>query len=176
MSVAFSGRTVAVSIVFSPMTSSSLFLSSVIESTGMGMTSIRQWALIASLETDVAVILTLPIPWVVTRPSSTEAMLLSDEDQEILLSVASSGLMVALSSTVSPMKASSISLSSEMSVTSIGVTVTVTLSDLPPLTAVTVMTASPRPTAFTVPSVTVATASLDEDQVTVVRASSGETE
>ena len=159
-SVASSGSTVAVRINFVPLTmvSSVFVVSRVIEVTGV----VTVILLFASFSPAFAVIVASPSPTAVTTPSLTVATFSSLEDQVTVGSVASSGRTVALRVALLPLIMGNSVLSKAIEVTGV-LTVTLHVASFSPAFAVIV--ASPSPTAVTVPSLTVATFSLLEDQV-----------
>ena len=165
LSVAFSGMTVAMSVASSPATRLSVVLSRVMEVTGM-IFALTVMAHVADFSPAVAVMVTLPAFSAFTLPSVTVATVASDEVQVTVLSVALSGLTVAVRVASSPSVISNVVLFrvTEVTGTKAAVTVTVHLADLSPAFAV--MTAVPALTAVTIPSSTVATDALEVVQVT----------
>ena len=103
-------------------------------------------------------------------------MLVLEEFHVTALSVASAGVIVAVSDPVLPLSITSADLSSDTPVTGT-VTVTVQLAVYPPSAVFTLIVPVPPPTAVTTPEAsTVATSVLLEDQLTALLvASAGET-
>ena len=169
LSVTSSGRTVAVNFSLAPMVRVSSVLSRVMLSASIGLTVTLQ---VADLSPQVAVMVASPTEIAVTLPSlSTVAIAASEVDQVTVLSVTSSGRMVAVSLSLAPMVSVSSVLSRVMLSASIGLTVTLQVADLSPQVAVIV--ASPTETAVTLPSLsTVAIAASEVDQVTVLSVTS----
>ena len=120
----------------------------------------------AMQEPDFAVIVASPDFFAVTLPSATVATDTSDEPQVTDLSVALSGLTVAVIVSVSPTFIDNEVLSRAIDVTGTTLveTLTVQVEDLPP--ALAVIVAVPSLMAVTVPEFTLATEALDEAQVT----------
>ena len=166
LSVASSGSTVAFNVSVSPGMRTMLVLLRVTFVTGMNFLLTITWQ-VADLSPAVAVITTVPSVIAVTTPSTTVAIASSELLQVTVLSVASSGLTVAVRVSVSPSVISSLSLSREISVTGMyaSLTVTAQVADLSP--AVAVMVARPTATPVTTPSFTVAILSSELLQVTV---------
>ena len=167
LSVASSGLTVAISCAVSPTANESDVLSRVTEPVG----TVTVTAHSAVLSPHLAVMATFPALTAVTIPLSTFATDSSEEVQDTFLSVASSGLTVAISCAVSPTANESDVLSR---VTEPVGTVTVTAHSavLPPHLAVIV--ALPDLTAVTLPSATLATDSSEDAHATFLSdASSG---
>ena len=163
LSVASSGLTVAVRVTVSPAFREALVLSRVTEVTGVATTVTAQ---VAALSPALAVMVAEPTFLAVTTPSLTVATEASDVLQVTVLSVASSGLTVAVRVTVSPAFRDVSDMSILISSTLIGITFTTQDADLIPQVALTVVW--PIFTAVTSPSLTVATDSSDEFQRTVL--------
>ena len=173
LSVALSGLTVAVSVSASPSTNSTDVLLSSTDSTAMTFLATTTLQ-VADLSPAFAVIVASPSLTAVTLPLSTVAIAASEVDQVTVLSVALSGLTVAVSVSASPSTNSTDVLLSTTDSTAMTFLVTTTLqvADLSPTLAV--MVASPSLIAVTLPLSTVAILALDVDQVTVLSvASSG---
>ncbi len=115
---------------------------------------------------DLAVIVALPDLRAVILPFDTEATAPSEDVQTTVLSVASSGLIVAVRVSVSPTCIDKLVLSNETDVTAMifAETLTVQVADLPPALAVIVAVPSLR--AVTVPEFTLPTEAFDEAQIT----------
>ena len=120
----------------------------------------------AMQEPDFAVIVASPDFFAVTLPSATVATDTSDEPQVTDLSVALSGLTVAVIVSVSPtcIDREVLSRVIDVTVTTLAETLTVQVEDLPP--ALAVIVAVPSLTAVTVPEFTLATEALDEAHIT----------
>ena len=173
LSVALSGLTVAVRMVSSPSVSVRVVLSSWMEVTGttFALTVTVHWAV---LPPACAVMMVVPGLRAFTLPSVTVATDEADEIHSTVLSVASSGLTVAVRTASSPSVSSREVLSSSMEVTVMKrlLTVTTHVAVLPPAFAVIV--AVPSFTAVTFPLATVAMVASEEVHVTVLSvASSG---
>ena len=166
LSVALSGLTVAVRVSSPPTVKDMEDLSRVMEvtSTKPFLTVTLQ---VAVLSPALAVMVAVPSLTAVILPSSTVATSVLSEVQVTALSVALSGLTVAVREISSPSVISSEVWSREMDVTAtnFAFTVTAQVAVLPPAFAV--MVAEPSFTAVTTPSFTVATAVLEELQETV---------
>ena len=162
------GFTVAVNVTLSPAVTDAVVWSNVTLSTGTtaAATVISQVALWSPA---VAVMVTVPSFNVVTTPSATVATVSSDDVHVTVLSVAVSGVTVAVNVTLSPAVTDAVALSNVTlsTGTTAAVTVTLQVALFPP--AVAVMVASPSATAVTLPvSSTVATDSLSDDHATAV--------
>ena len=120
----------------------------------------------AMQEPDFAVIIVSPDFLAVIIPSATVATATSEDPHSTVLSVALSGLTVAVIVSVSPTCIDKEVLSRVIDVTdtSLAETLTVQVEDLPP--ALAVIVALPSLMAVTVPEFTLATEALDEVQVT----------
>ena len=165
LSVAFSGRTVAVRSADSPSVNSRVWGLMLREETGI-MTVISQVA-VFSPSTDLTVMVAVPASTAVTLPLlltvATEASL---EDQVIDLSVAFSGRTVAIRLAVSPFGSSRVVGDTVTEETCTLCTETAQVAVLWPSSVVTVMVAFPAFTAVTTPFWSmVATEGLLEDQV-----------
>ena len=162
LSVASSGFTVAVRIADSPTARESVVLSRMIDSVFTEIVTTQS----AEQVPDLAVIVALPDFRAVIFPFDTETTASSEEVQTIVLSVASSGLMVAVRVSVSPTCIDKEVLSSVMDVTAtiLAETLTLQVADFPP--ALAVIVAAPSLTAVTVPEFTLATEALDDAHVT----------
>ena len=162
LSVASSGLTVAVSVAVSPTAKDSVVLSSVTDSTSTEIFTVHS----AMQEPDFAVIIAIPDFLAVTLPSDTVATDTSEDPQTTDLSVALSGLTVAVIVSVSPTFIDKEVLSRVIDVTDTTLveTFTVQVEDLPPALAVIVAVPSLR--AVTVPEFTLATEAFDEAQIT----------
>ena len=163
LSVASSGPTVAMRVTVSPTFSEALLLSRVIEETSVGTTVIEQ---VAVLSPALAVIVAVPKFFAVTTPLETVIIVVSDDAQLTVLSVASSGPTVAMRVAVSPTFSEALLLSSVIEETSVGTTVIEQVAVLSP--ALAVMVAVPNLSAVIFPSSTVAIEASDEYQVTVL--------
>ena len=163
LSVASSGLTVAVRVTVSPAFREALVLSRVTEVTWVATTVTAQ---VAVLSPALAVMVAEPTFFAMTMPSLTVATEASEVLQVTVLSVASSGLTVAVRVTVSPAFRDVSDMSILISSTLIGITFTTQDADLIPQVALTVVW--PIFTAVTSPSLTVATDSSDEFQRTVL--------
>ena len=163
LSVTSSGLTVAVRVAVSPTFNDALVLSRVILVTGVGTTVIEQVALLSPA---LAVIVAEPNLIAVTTPSLTVATEESEESQVIVLSVASSGLTVAVRVRVSPTFRDVLVLLRVTLVTGVGTTVTEQVAVLSPAFAVIV--ADPNLIAVTTPSLTVTTLASEVLQFTVL--------
>ena len=173
LSVALSGLTVAVRVVSSPSVRVNVVLSSVTEVTGMTF-ALTVTVHVADFSPAVAVMVTLPALRAFTLPSATVATAASEVVQVTVLSVASSGLTVAVRVVSSPSVRVKVVLSSVTEVTGMTLAWTDTAhwADFSPAAAV--MVTFPGLRAFTLPPVTVATDASDVLQVTVLSvASSG---
>ena len=162
LSVASSGFTVTVKVADSPTAKESVVLSRVMDSVSTETVTTHS----AEQVPDLAVIVALPDFRAVILPFNTEAMASSEDVQTTALSVASSGLMVAIRVSVSPTCIDKLVLSNEMDVTVMifAETLTLQVADFPPALAVIVAVPSLR--AVTVPEFTLATEALDDAQVT----------
>ncbi len=171
LSVASSGFTVAVRVACSPSTNSREVLFRVTEETGITFLA-TVTVHVAVLSPALAVMMAEPSFTAFTLPVlSTVAMAGLSLLQVTVLSVASSGPSVAVSWASSPSVKPRTFLSRVTEETGT-VTVMAQLADCSPAWAV--MVAEPPPTAFTLPSATVATASLEVVQATALSvASSG---
>ena len=173
LSVASSGLTVAMRVALSPSTISKEVLSRVTDVTAM-MFLATVTLQVASLSPAFAVIVAVPSFTAVTSPFTTVAMASSEDVQVTVLSVALSGVTVAVRVALAPSTRFRDSLSNLMDSTGTNAAVTVTLQVASFAPALAVMVAVPAFTAFTLPSATVATASSEEVQVTILSvASSG---
>ena len=175
LSVASSGDTVAVSVSVSPSVSSAVVLSRAIPVAGITF-ALTVTSQAADTSPDFAVIVTFPAFNAVTTPLATVAIVSSDDVHATVLSVASSGVTVAVSVSVSPSVSSAVVLSRAMPVAGITFALTVIsqVADISPAFAVIV--ALPALSAVTTPSTTVATVSSDDVHATVLSvASSGVT-
>ena len=163
LSVASSGFTVAVNVAVSPTVKERVVLSSVTDSTSTEIFTVHS----AMQEPDLAVIIAVPDFFAVTLPSATVATDTSDEPQVTDLSVALSGLTVAVIVSVSPTFIDKEVLSRVIDVTDTTLveTFTVQVEDLPP--ALAVIVAVPSLMAVTVPEFTLATEALDDAQITL---------
>ena len=114
---------------------------------------------VAVLSPAFAVMVAVPSLTAVILPPSTVATAVSDDDHVTVLSVASSGLTVAVIVSESPSVRVSSVLESETELTSMTFAETVTAHDAvkPPSTVLTVIVADPALTAVTLPLLTVAT-------------------
>ena len=121
---------------------------------------------LAMQEPDFAEIIASPDFLAVIIPSDTVATDTSDEPQVTDLSVALSGLTVAVIVSVSPtcIDREVLSRVIDVTVTTLAETLTVQVEDLPP--ALAVIVAVPSLTAVTVPEFTLATEALDEAHIT----------
>ena len=99
LSAASSGPTVALRVTVSPTSRDTVVLSRLIDLTRVGTTVTAQ---VADISSAFAVMVAVPSFLAVTMPFSTVAISVSELLQVIVLSVASSGLTVALRVTVSP--------------------------------------------------------------------------
>ena len=162
LSVASSGFTVAVRVADSPTARDNVVLSRVMDSVFTETVTIHS----AEQVPDLAVIVALPDLRAVIFPFDTEATEPSEDVQTTVLSVASSGLIVAVRVSVSPTCIDKEVLSSVMDVTAtiLAETLTLQVADFPP--ALAVIVAVPSLTAVTVPEFTLATEALDDAQVT----------
>ena len=162
LSVASSGLTVAIKVAVSPTAKESVVLSRVIDSVFTEIVTTQS----AEQVPDLAVIVALPDFRAVIFPFDTETTASSEEVQTIVLSVASSGLMVAVRVSVSPTCIDKEVLSSVMDVTAtiLAETLTLQVADFPP--ALAVIVAVPSLTAVTVPEFTLATEALDDAHIT----------
>ena len=161
LSVASSGFTVAVKVAVSPTANERTVLLRVTEPVG----TVTVTAHSAVLPPHLAVIVAFPALTAVTLPLSTLATDSSDEVQVTVLSVASSGFTVAVNCAVSP-TANERTVLSRVTEPVGTVTVTAHSALLPQHLAVIV--ALPDLTAVTLPFSTLATASSEEDQTTVL--------
>ena len=167
LSVALSGLTVAVRVSSEPAVTVKVVLSKV-----MDVTSTKFFSTVTLhvtvLSPAFAVMVAVPSLTAVTLPSFTVATASLEEVHVAALSVALSGLMVAVMVAVSPSFNSSEVWSRviEVTATNFALTFTSQTAVLPPAFAV--MVAEPSFTAVTTPSFTVATAVLEELQVTVL--------
>ena len=169
LSVASLGLTVAVSVTVSPAFKEAEVLFKVMLVTGVATTVIVQ---IAVLSPALAVMVAAPTFLAVTTPLFTVATVASEVVQVTVLSVASLGLTVAVSVTVSPAFKEAEVLFKVMLVTGVATTVIVQVAVLSP--ALAVMVAVPTFFAITTPLNTTATASSEDVQKTVLSvASSG---
>ena len=152
--VASSGRTVAVSVCLPPTVSVTSVLSRVTDATGMTIFS-TVTAQVAVLSPALAVIVAVPGTMAVTLPPSTVATDSLEDVHVMVLSVASSGLTVALRVTSSPTVIVRVDLSRVTPVTATGELEAVTLTEqvafLPPSAVVAMMVALPTPLPVTVP-------------------------
>ena len=168
------GLMVAISVVFCPSTKVTVFLSRETLSTGVVIVTEQ----VADFSPAFAIIVTIPLFNAVTRPFwSTLAMVASLLDQVTVLSVALSGLTVALRVSDWPLVRFRLVLLSVTDVTATTdfLTDTAQVADLPP--ALAVITAFPSELAVTKPLKTVATSVFDDVQVTDLSvAFPGETE
>ena len=124
----------------------------------------------------VTVMVAVPALMPLTVPLFTVATLASLVDQLMFLLVALLGDTVAVRVVFAPVSRLALVLFKDTPVTEIGLTWTSQVAVKPPSSVVTVMVVSPGFNAVTTPSLTVATASLLEDQVTFLFvASFGET-
>ena len=162
LSVASSGFTVAVNVALSPMANERDVLSRVTDSALTVMVTLHS----AMQEPDFAVIIASPDFLAVIIPSATVATATSDDPHSTVLSVALSGLTIAVIASVSPTCIDKEVLSSVMDVTAtiLEETLTLQVADLPP--ALAVIVAVPSLTADTAPEFTLATEALDEAQIT----------
>ena len=162
LSVASSGLTVAVNCAVSPTTKEREVLSRVIDSVLTVMVTLH----LAMQEPDFAEIIASPDFLAVIIPLDTVATDTSDEPQVTDLSVALSGLTVAVIVSVSPtcIDREVLSRVIDVTVTTLAETLTVQVEDLPP--ALAVIVAVPSLTAVTVPEFTLATEALDEAHIT----------
>ena len=162
LSVALSGFTVAVSCAVSPIDNDRFVLSS--ESDSMSTVTVTLQSVVQI--PDLAVTVTVPGLLAVTIPSATVATDTSEEPHVTVLSVALSGLTVAIIVSVSPTFIDKEVLSRVIDVTDTTLveTFTVQVEDLPPALAVIVVT--PSLMAVTVPEFTLATEAFDEAQIT----------
>ena len=110
LSVASSGVTVAMSVSVSPSVISAVVLSRVIPVAGITF-ALMVISQVADTSPAFAVIVTLPALSAVTTPSLTVATVSSDDVQTTVLSVAFSGVTVAVSVSVSPSVSSAVVLS-----------------------------------------------------------------
>ena len=161
LSVASLGLTVAERVTVSPTFREAEVLLRVTLVTGVGTTVIEQ---VAVLSPALAVIVAVPNFLAVTTPLETVATVASDVVQVTVLSVASSGPIVAVRVTVSPTFSDALLLSSVIEETSVATTVIEQVAVLSP--ALAVIVAVPSLSALTHPSFTVAMEASDEDQVT----------
>ena len=167
--VASSGLTVYVKVTVSPTFSDALVLFRLTEVTGVATTVIVQ---VADFSPAFAVMVAEPTSLAVTTPLLTVATEASEELQVTVLSVALSGLTVAVKVTVSPAFNEALVLFSVTLVTGVASTVIKQVAVLSP--ALAVMVALPTFFAVTTPLLTVATEASDVVQVTVLSvASSG---
>ena len=162
LSVASSGFTVAVKVAVSPMARDKVVLSRVMDDTG----TVTVTAHSAVFPQHSAVMMAVPDLRAVILPFDTEAMASSEDVQTTALSVASSGLTMAVMVSVSPTCIDKLVLSNETDVTAMifAETLTVQVADLPP--ALAVIVAVPSLIAVTVPEFTLATEALDDAQIT----------
>ena len=158
LSVALSGFTVATRVAEPPSVSSSSVLSSSTDSTAMTFFSTVTLQ-VAVLSPALAVIVAVPSLTAVIFPPSTVATAGSDDDQLTVLSVASSGLTVAVIVSDSPSVSVSSDLDSVTELTSTVFATTVTAHEAvnPPSTDFTVIEVDPALRAVTLPLLTVAT-------------------
>ena len=159
--VALSGFTVAVRVCgASPIVNTRVSLSRVTPVTFTGLTLTVHSAVFPSSSV-VTVIFASPTPTAVTVPSFTVATSGLSLVHVTFLFVALSGFTVAVRGCgASPIVNTRVSLSRVTPVTFTGLTLTVHSAVFPSSSVVTVIFASPTPTAVTVPSATVATAVL----------------
>ena len=166
-SVALSGLTVAVRVI-----SSFTVIVNEVLSKEMDVTAIKAFLTVtlhvAVLSPVFAVMTDVPSLTAVTFPSFTVATSVFSEVQVTVLSVASSGLTVAVREISSPSVISREVLSRVTDVTAMNFACTFTAQVAVLFPALAVMVAVPSFTAVTTPSLTVATAELDELQVTVL--------
>ena len=127
-------------------------------------------AQIAVLSPALAVMMAVPTFFAVTTPLETVATDASLVLHNTVLSVALSGLTVAISVIVSPTFISAEVLSNVTDVTCVGITVTAQVTDLSP--ALAVIVAEPTLTAIMIPSLTVAMLASDVYHVTVLSVAS----
>ena len=162
LSVASSGLTEAIKVAVSPTANEREALSRVTDSTSTETDTVHS----AMQEPDFAVIIAVPDFLAVTLPSATVATETSDDPHVTDLSVALSGLTVAVIVSVSPTFNDNDVLSRVIDVTATTLldTFTVQVEDLPP--ALAVIVAVPSLMAVTVPELTLATEALDEAQIT----------
>ena len=162
LSVVFSGSTVAVKVLFSPMTSS---IDSLSRTTDVAITGFTVTLQVAETSPHLAVIVAVPTEMAVTTPSSETAATSSLELlHTIVLSVVFSGSTVAVKVLFSPMTSSIDSLSRTTDVAITGFTVTLQVAETSPHLAVIV--AVPTEMAVTTPSSeTVATFSASVIQI-----------
>ena len=163
LSVVSSGATVAIKVSLSPLRRVSVPLFSVTpEARTVTVTSHVAVLPLAV----VTVIVAVPAPTAVILPFVTVATFSLEEAQERVLSVVSSGSIVAIKVSFSPLRRDSVPL---FSVTPEARTVTVTSHvAVLPLAVVTVIVAVPAPTAMTVPFSTVAIFTSEVLQVRVL--------
>ena len=163
LSVASSGLTVAVRVIVSPARSEAVVLFNVTEVTSVATTVIWQ---VAVLLPALAVIVASPTFLAITTPFETVAIVWSDELQVTVLSVASSGLTVAVRVTLSPAwrETSDWSSSTDKTSTYDGVTSTEHIAVTYPTVAAIV--AFPTSLAVMIPSSTSTTLGLELTQNT----------
>ena len=127
-------------------------------------------AQVAVLSPAFAVMVADPTFLAVTTPLLTVATVASEVLQVTVLSVASSGLTVAVRVTVSPAFRDALVLFNVMLVTGTYLALTFTrhVAILPPSSDFTLIVAVPGDTAITIPSDTDATSSLVLDQITLL--------
>ena len=174
---AFDGFTVAVSAWVSPSVKVSKVLSSItLVTRTIGAFTVPVQVAVLPPSVVVTVITAVPAFRAVTTPvEETDATFKLFEDQVRDGSVASDGLTVAVSVSVSPSVRVSEVLSSVTPVTDMndGFTVTVHVADLLPSVVVTVIVAVPAFFAYTLPlDDTVATSGLSDDQRTFLNVAS----
>ena len=163
LSVASSGLTVAVRVIVSPAFREALVLSRVTEVTGVATTVTAQ---VAALSPALAVMVAEPTFLAVTTPLLTVATEASEVVQVTVLSVALSGVTIALRVALSPTFKERLSASRVTSSISIGVTFTTHMADLSPQAAL--MLAWPTLRVVTTPSLTLATDSSEEDHTIIL--------
>ena len=163
LSVVSLGVMVAISVSLFPLTSESVVLFKVTLSARI-FTVTSQVAVCPFAV--VTVIVAVPAPTAVTLPFATVTIFSLEEAQVRVLSVASSGTIVAVSVSLLPLRREREVLFNETPDT--GTVTVISQVAVLPFEVVTVIVVVPDPTAVIVPLLTVATDSLEEDQVKVL--------